>query len=74
MNKTLKCGIYRHYKGAEYTVLHLARHSETEEWLVVYSPCYGDRGIWVRPLEMFIEHVTGLNGESVPRFEFLRQA
>lgn len=61
-------GRYKHYKGAEYEVLHCARHSETEEWLVVYKQCYGDEGIWVRPLEMFCESVTLENGGSVPRF------
>ncbi|WP_428033996.1 DUF1653 domain-containing protein [Amphritea sp.] len=69
---TLKSGFYRHYKGAEYEVLHLARHSETEEWLVVYRPCYGDRAIWVRPLLMFTEQVATADGAMVPRFEFLR--
>lgn len=65
-------GIYRHYKGNLYQVLHLARHSETEEWLVVYRALYGDPqkehgGIWVRPLAMFTETVeTG--GKTLPRF------
>lgn len=71
---TLKAGIYRHYKGADYEVLHLARHSETEEWLVVYRPCYGEQDIWVRPLTMFTEAVTGANGQSVARFEYLNAA
>jgi hypothetical protein len=63
-------GRYRHYKGQEYIVLGLARHSETETWLVVYQQDYGDRGLWVRPLEMFQETVT-INGLSTPRFQFL---
>lgn len=63
-------GVYRHYKGAEYEVLHLARHSETEEWLVIYRQCYGDGSRWARPLAMFTETVT-LNGEELPRFEYL---
>nr|WP_252734778.1 DUF1653 domain-containing protein [Amphritea atlantica] len=67
----LSAGIYRHYKGANYEVLHLARHSETEEWLVVYKPCYGDHGVWVRPLTMFIEEVVGPDGDLVPRFQLL---
>ncbi len=71
---TLKKGFYRHYKGAEYQLLHLARHSETEEWLVVYRPCYGDRDIWVRPLAMFTEDVTNNDGKVVPRFEFIRES
>ena len=48
-------GRYRHYKGGEYTVLGVARHSETEELLVVYRPEYGERDLWVRPLSMFSE-------------------
>ncbi|WP_296060615.1 DUF1653 domain-containing protein [uncultured Amphritea sp.] len=69
----LKPGFYQHYKGAEYQVLHLARHSETEEWLVVYQPCYGDRDIWVRPLTMFTENVTAADGAVAPRFRFIRE-
>ena len=61
-------GRYRHYKGNEYTVLGVARHSETEEALVVYRQEYGDRGLWVRPLSMFAESVE-IGGSSVPRFE-----
>ena len=69
MSETLRLapGVYRHYKGNDYQVLHVARHSETEELLVVYRPLYGDSGIWVRPLKMFIEHVQ-IEGTSVPRF------
>ena len=61
-------GRYRHYKGNEYTVLGVARHSETEETLVVYRQEYGDRGLWVRPLSMFAESVE-IGSRSVPRFE-----
>uniref|UniRef100_UPI0035671479 DUF1653 domain-containing protein n=1 Tax=Amphritea sp. TaxID=1872502 RepID=UPI0035671479 len=50
------------------------RHSETEEWLVVYQPCYGDRDIWVRPLTMFTENVTAADGAVVPRFRFVRES
>ena len=63
-------GRYRHYKGNEYDVIDLARHSETHEWIVVYRPRYGEHGLWVRPYEMFIENVI-VNGASVPRFTFL---
>ncbi len=59
---------YKHFKGKEYLVLHLARHSETMEELVVYQALYGERGIWVRPLEMFIEKVE-VEGKLVNRFE-----
>ena len=63
-------GRYRHYKGNEYTVLGVARHSETEEELVVYRQEYGDRSLWVRPRAMFLETVQ-VNGRAVPRFEYL---
>ena len=66
----LKCGRYRHYKGKEYVVLGVASHSETLEKLVVYRADYGDRGLWARPLAMFLETVD-VSGESKPRFEFL---
>ncbi|MDF2675296.1 MAG: hypothetical protein K0R09_3568 [Clostridiales bacterium] len=59
---------YRHFKGNEYLVLHLAKHSETLEELVVYQALYGERGIWVRPLAMFEEKVA-VNGKLVNRFE-----
>jgi len=66
----IKKGIYRHYKGAEYEVLMTARHSETEEWLVIYRALYGDYGIWARPYDMFMEKVE-VNGEEIDRFQFL---
>ena len=53
-------GIYRHYKGNEYEVLMIARHSETEEEMVVYRALYGDYGVWVRPYKMFVEKEKGL--------------
>ncbi len=60
-------GRYRHYKGNEYTVIGIARHSETLEDMVVYRAEYGDGGLWVRPLSMFTETVT-VNGQTIPRF------
>lgn len=68
----LRPGIYRHYKGPEYRVHQLARHSETEEWMVVYQTCYGAQDWWIRPLDMFTESVM-LEGRQVPRFEFVRE-
>jgi len=65
-------GIYRHYKGNLYQVLHTAHHSETEEALVVYRCLYGEYGVWVRPLEMFTETVV-VEGQSVPRFELIKE-
>lgn len=70
-NKSVSQGIYRHYKGNLYQVLHTARHSETEESLVVYRCLYGNYDVWVRPLEMFIETVT-VEGKTVPRFELIQ--
>jgi hypothetical protein len=66
----VKPGRYRHYKGGEYTVLGIARHSETEELLVVYRPEYGERALWVRPLSMFVETVEAHEGR-VPRFSLI---
>lgn len=63
-------GRYRHYKGNDYVVLGIARHSETEEELVVYRQDYGDRGLWVRPKSMFLEMVS-VDGTELPRFRFL---
>ena len=60
-------GLYRHYKGNAYEVLGTATHSETGERLVVYRPCYGERGLWVRPLGMFMEEVE-VSGVRQPRF------
>ena len=61
-------GIYQHYKGQRYQVLSCARHSETREWLVVYRCLYDDYSIWVRPLDMFQEHVVLPDHQLVPRF------
>ena len=60
-------GRYRHYKGQEYEVLGVARHSETEEEFVVYRALYSDFGLWVRPLGMF-EELVDIDGRLIPRF------
>jgi hypothetical protein len=60
-------GRYRHYKGPEYEVLCEARHSETEEVLVVYRALYGEGGTWVRPKDLFLETVV-VDGVPRPRF------
>ena len=59
---------YRHFKGNEYLVLHVAKNSETLEEMVVYQALYGERGIWVRPLSMFLEEKE-VDGEIINRFQ-----
>ncbi|NLY57673.1 MAG: DUF1653 domain-containing protein [Gammaproteobacteria bacterium] len=71
-NMKLKPGRYRHYKGMDYQVIDVARHSETEEWMVVYRTLYGDFDLWVRPLEMFVEQVQ-VDGKTLPRFTFVSE-
>jgi len=62
-----RLGRYRHYKGGEYEVVGVARHSETLEPLVLYRPLYNETGLWVRPYAMFFEQVE-LDGQLQPRF------
>jgi len=64
----IRPGRYRHFKGQEYEVLGVARHSETEEEFVVYRALYGDRGLWIRPAAMFAESVT-VDGRQILRFQ-----
>lgn len=66
----LQTGRYRHYKGGEYQVYGVARHSESEQALVVYRPLYGDGDLWVRPLDMFVEEVVTEVGK-VARFSLI---
>jgi len=66
----IKPGRYRHFKGNEYKVLHIARHSETLEEMVVYQALYGEYGIWVRPASMWNEMVE-FEGKIVRRFEYI---
>ncbi len=66
----IKLGKYRHYKGNEYQVLGVAKHSEDLEEFVVYQALYGDKQIWIRPIEMFKGKVI-VNGMEINRFEFL---
>ena len=68
----LQRGIYQHYKGQLYQVFHVARHSETEEQLVVYQCLYGKYSMWVRPLAMFIETVQLEDGQIIPRFKLVQ--
>ena len=66
----VKPGRYRHFKGNEYRVLHMARHSETMEELVVYQALYGEGGIWVRPAAMWNETVVR-DGKEHRRFTYI---
>lgn len=65
--KNIQPGKYRHFKGKEYEVIGIARHSETEEPMVVYRALYGDYGIWVRPAQMWNETVER-DGQTYQRF------
>ena len=69
----LPLGRYRHYKGGEYEVYGVARHSETDERLVVYRPLYGEGALWVRPLKMFKETVS-IDGLEHPRFLWIGES
>ncbi|MBP1552585.1 MAG: DUF1653 domain-containing protein [Oscillospiraceae bacterium] len=64
----MELGKYRHFKGNEYEVLYIAKHSETMEEMVVYKALYGEGGVWVRPLDMFCETITR-DGKTFKRFE-----
>ena len=66
----IKLGRYKHFKGNEYELLGVAKHSETLEEYVIYRALYGDKGLWIRPKEMFFEKVTR-DGKTFNRFEFL---
>ena len=66
--KTIPLGRYRHFKGKEYEVIGIARHSETEEAMVVYRQLYGEGGLWVRPASMWNETIER-DGRTVKRFE-----
>jgi hypothetical protein len=67
---SLKLGKYRHYKGGEYEVIGVARHSEDESELVVYRTLYGEQSLWVRPLTMFIEKIE-IGGKLASRFAYV---
>ena len=66
----LKPGKYRHFKGGEYELIGIAKHSETLEPMVVYRALYGEGAIWVRPASMWLETVTR-DGATFPRFAYL---
>lgn len=64
----IELGKYRHFKGNEYEVLYIAKHSETMEDMVVYRALYGEKGVWVRPAAMWDETITR-DGKTFKRFE-----
>lgn len=66
----IRLGKYRHFKGMEYEVIGIAKHSETLEEMVVYRALYGDGGIWVRPAAMWNETVER-DGKSFQRFTYI---
>lgn len=70
----MKLGKYRHYKGKQYRVIGIAKHSETLEDLVVYEALYENPTgkLWVRPLKMFSEKIV-VDGKKIPRFTFIRE-
>ena len=68
--ETIKKGIYRHFKGNEYEVIGIARHSETLEEMVIYKALYGDGDIWVRPVSMWSETVIK-DGVEYKRFTYI---
>ncbi len=72
----IKLGKYKHFKGGEYEVIGVGRHSETLEEMVVYralyeSPEFGKNAIWVRPIAMFLDEKTDASGKKVPRFQYI---
>ena len=65
----IKSGLYQHFKGNYYRVSHVAKHSETEEELVIYQALYGEQGFWARPLSMFTE-IIERDGQQLSRFAY----
>jgi hypothetical protein len=73
LNNEIKIGgLYQHYKGKNYLVINIAKHSESMEWMVYYQCLYenSESSFWVRPLKMFLENVD-IEGVSVPRFKYI---
>jgi hypothetical protein len=72
VSDSIQLGKYRHFKGNEYEVIAVAKHSETLEHMVVYRALYGDYGIWVRPASMWQEEITR-DGKTFKRFEKIEE-
>lgn len=66
----IKLGRYRHFKGNEYEVIGIAKHSETLEEMVIYKALYDDGGYWVRPAKMWNEEVER-DGKTYKRFTYI---
>lgn len=66
----IKLGRYRHFKGNEYEVIGVAKHSESLEEMVIYRALYGEKELWVRNAQMFFENVTR-DGKTFPRFVYI---
>lgn len=74
-DEQIQPGRYRHFKGKEYTVIGVAQHTETNEWLVIYRQEYGDHALLARPYEMFLEVVNSPEYDYIgPRFVFIADA
>lgn len=69
--KKLELGKYKHFKGGEYKVIGVAKHSETLEDFVVYKALYGNKDLWIRPLKIFLE-TTIVNGKKIKRFRKIK--
>lgn len=67
----ISLGKYKHYKGNEYEVIALARHSESLEDMVVYKALYGEGDVWVRPASMWNEEIVLADGKKIKRFELI---
>ena len=70
---TFTPGIYRHFKGNRYELIEIATHSETGEKFVVYRALYGEREMWIRPVEMFDETIVR-DGKTIKRFQLDEQS
>lgn len=68
----IKKGRYKHFKGVDYEVIDVAKHSETLEEYVIYRALYGEQDLWIRPASMFLD-IKEVNGESVPRFILIEE-
>ena len=65
-------GVYRHYKGKYYRVITIAKHTETDEKLVVYEALYGEHDVWCRPLNMWSDMIE-IDGKQLNRFEYIEE-